>query len=164
LDVLHGKDPLAQSSNYNWGALTVHFFAALTSVFGIITLLIVLYVNAKRWVRPEKKGQLYQMLTGAENYVPIMLFLSCLGLYVSYYPYAQNFHHYMSATGEIHDFEPLFFNVLPNFFGPPGKVGLPVEDPFLPYIWYALAGLGLVVLVPRLFGRRASSSEPKSGQ
>lgn len=156
LDILHGKDPLAQSSNYFWGALTVHLFAGLVAIFGLFTVVILIYVNAKRWVRPEKKGRLYQILSLAENYLPFLLFLTCLGLYLSYYPYAENFHHYMSAGGEIHDFEPLFFNVLPNFFGPPGKVGLPLHNPFRPYIWYALAGAGLVVLFRLLFRQRAS--------
>ncbi len=90
----------------------------------------------------------------AENYAPALLFLACLGLYLSYYPFAQNFHRYMSAGGEIHDFEPLFFNVLPNFFGPPSQVGLPLQNPFRPYIWYALAGLGLMVVIQRLLRRR----------
>jgi hypothetical protein len=154
LNVLHGRDQLARSSNYNWGALAVHLFAGLVMAFGVLAVLAFVYVNAKRWVRPEKKGRLYQMFLAAENYLPFLLFLACLGLYLSYYPYAENFRHYMSASGQIHDLEPLFFNVLPNFFGPQaGKLGLPLENPFRPYIWYALAGLGLVVLVSLLFRR-----------
>jgi hypothetical protein len=85
-------------------------------------------------------------VTVAENYMPVLLFVACAGLYLSYYPYAQNFHHYMTATGEIHDLEPLFFNIFPNYGRPPGHSALPVGNPFQPYIWYAAAGLILAVL------------------
>ncbi len=145
-DIFREKDPLAQSSNYNWATLLVHLFAGLVVAFGFLTVLCVVYVNAKRWVRPGKKGRLYNLLTVAENYMPVLLFLACLGLYSSYYPFARNFQHYMAATGEIHDFEALFTNVVPAFGILPGNVELGVGDPFRPYAWYALVGLLLVVL------------------
>jgi len=154
LEVMHGRDPLAQSSRYYWAVLAVHLLAALVIVFGVLAILIVGYMNAKRWVRAEKRGRLYQMLVVAENYAPALLFLACLGLYLSYYPFAQNFHRYMSGGDQIHDFEPLFFNVLPNFSGPPGQAGLPLQNPFRPYVWYALAGLGLVVVIQWSLRRR----------
>ena len=141
-----GKDPLGQSVNYNWAALIVEIFASLVGIFGGLTLLCLLYVNTKRWLRPESQGGVYQFLTVAENYVPVLLFLACAGLYLCYYPYAQNFHHYMTAGGEIHDLEPLFFNVFPNYGSQPGHNALPVGNPFLPYAWYALVGLVLAVL------------------
>jgi hypothetical protein len=141
-----GKDPLTQSVNYNWAALIVAFFAGLVAIFAVLTVICLLYVNVKRWVRPEIKGRLFQFLTVAENYMPLLLFLACAGLYLNYYPYAQNFHHYMTATGEIHDLEPLFYNVFPYYGGLPGGNALRVGNPFLPYAWYALVGLILAVL------------------
>ena len=155
LATLRGKDPLSQSVNYNWAALIVEIFAGLVAVFGALTVVCLVYVNAKRWVRPEVKGRLFQLLTVAENYMPVLLFLACAGLYLSYYPYAQNFHHYMTATGEIHDFEPLFFNVFPNYGGMPGQSALPIGNPFRPYAWYALVGLILAVLAAIPYHRRA---------
>ncbi len=154
IDTLRGKDPLAQSVNYNWAALIVGFFGGLVAVFSLLTLVCLLYVNAKRWVRPEIKGRLFQFLTGAENYMPVLLFVACAGLYLSYYPYAQNFHHYMTATGEIHDYEPLFYNVFPNYGGPPGGNALPVGNPFTPYAWYAVVGFVLAVLAAIPYHRR----------
>jgi len=156
INTLRGKDPLAQSVNYNWAALIVEIFAGLVAIFGTLTAVCLLYVNAKRWVRPEMKGRLYQFLTVAENYMPVLLFLACAGLYLSYYPYAQNFHHYMTAMGEIHDFEPLFFNVFPNYGGPPGHNALPVGSPFQPYVWYAVVGFILAVLAAIPFHRRSN--------
>lgn len=153
--IASGKDPLAQSSNYNWAVLMVQMLAVLVAVFGTFTALCTGYVNAKRWIRPEKKGKLYQFLTVAENYAPILLFFACLGFYVHYYPYAQNFEHYMTARGEIHDFEPLWFNAFPTFGGPPGRLALPIRNPFLPYVWYALGGVGVVAGLGALLRRRA---------
>jgi hypothetical protein len=151
-----GKDPLAQSANYNWAALIVEIFAGLVAIFGALTLLCLLYVNAKRWARPESQGGVYPFLTVAENYMPVLLFLACAGLYLSYYPYAQNFHHYMTATGEFHDFEPLVYNIFPNYYGPPGHSTLPVGNPFLPYAWYALVGLILAALAAIPYHRRTN--------
>jgi hypothetical protein len=154
---LRGRDPLGQSFNYNWAALFVEIFAGLVAIFGTLTVACLLYVNAKRWVRPEIKGRLYQFLTVAENYMPVLLFLACAGLYLSYYPYAQNFHHYMTATGgEIHDLEPLFFNVFPSDWAAPGHLALPVGNPFRPYAWYALVGLIVAVLIAIPYRRRTN--------
>ena len=155
-DDLRGKDPLTQSSNYEWTALIVHLFAGLVLVFSALTVLCIVYVNAKRWVRPGVRGRLYQFLTTAENYAPILLFFACLGLYSTYYPYARNFRHYLTAGGEIHNFEPLFYNVLPTFGILPGRIQIPFGNPFVPYIWYALAGIALVVLFGLFFRLRSS--------
>jgi len=156
---LQGRDPLAQSSNYNWAALMVHLFAGLAVIFGLFTLLTVGYVNAKRWVRPEKKGRIFQFLTVAENYMPILFFLACLGLYISYYPFAQNFHYYLTASGDIHDLEPLWYNVYPAFGLKPGHQVLAFEDPFRPYAFYAIAGL-IVVVVYDVLAKRRGPQQP----
>jgi len=156
LATLQGKDFLAQSSNYNWAALMVDLFAGLTAIFGLFTLLTVGYVNAKRWVRPEKQGRTFQFLTVAENYMPILFFLACLGLYIGYYPFAQNFHHYLTASGDIHDMEPLWYNVYPVLGLRPGHQVLSFEDPFRPYAFYAIAGLVIVVIYDVLAKRRGS--------
>ncbi len=155
-DILRGKDPLAQSTNYTWASLMVTFFAGLVLVFGLATATCVVYVNAKRWIRREKKGRLYEALTVAENYMPILLFIACAGLYFTYFPYARNFHYYMTASGEVHDLEPLFFNTLPTFqlIAAPGT--LPLGNPFTPYLWYALAGLGIGVISQLAGGRRGT--------
>jgi hypothetical protein len=167
---LFGKDPLTQSVNYNWAVLTVEISAGLVAIFGTLTVICLLYVNGKRWVRSEIKGRLYQAVTVAENYMPVLLFLACAGLYLSYYPYAQNLHHYMTATGEIHDIEPLFFNIFPNYGGPPGHSTLPVGNPFRPYAWYAVVGLILAVLAAIPYHRQQTQSrltgekqEPEGG-
>ncbi len=163
LSALRGNDPLEQSTNYNWTALCILVLAGLVAVFGVLTLICILYVNAKRWVRPQVKGVIFSFLTVAENYMPVLLFIACAGLYLSYYPYAQNFHHYMTAPGEIHDFEPLFYNIFPNYGGMPGHNALPVGNPLRPYGWYALAGLIIVVVFSMALGRAASRERaPKS--
>lgn len=152
-----GKDPLSHSANYDWAALVVLVSIGLVYMFAVITFMCLVYVNAKRWVRPEKKGRLYQFFTTAENYMPILLFAACLALYVSYYPYARNFQYYMTATGRVTDFESLFYNTLPIpglFYG---HQGVPLGNPFVPYAWYALGGIALVVALALVTRRREPS-------
>jgi hypothetical protein len=159
-----GNDPLRQSANYNWAALLVGVFGWLVAIFGTLTVVCLLYVNAKRWVRPEIQGRLYQAVTVEENYMPVLLFLACAGLYFSYYPYAQNLRHYMTATGEIRDLEQLFFNIFPNYGGPPGHSGLPVGNPFRPYAWYAVVGLILAVFAAIPYHRRQTTQSGLTGE
>ncbi len=140
--VLRGEAPLARTTNYYWHGLWTHMFAALVLLSGAFTLLCVGYVNAKQWVRKDKKGWLYDALTISENYAPILWFLSCLGLYISYYPFAQNFAYYMTAEGTINDFEIFFANVLPGA-RLVGEINLPLENPFFPYAYYAVALLAV---------------------
>jgi len=146
LEELKGNDPLSQSANYIWAALIIALLAGLVGLFGLLTFISVCYVNAKQWIRPDKKGRIYELFTVAENYLTILLFLSCLGLYITYFPYAQNFHHYMTTSGDIHNLEPFIYNVLPSpglTLGTPA----PIHNPFTPYAWYALIGLLFAVLI-----------------
>ncbi len=155
VDTFRPKDPLAHSSNYLWAALLIHISLSLVIGFGALTVLTITYVNLKRWVRPNKKGRLYQVMTVAESYLPIALFLSCSGLYISFYPYARNFEYYMTTSGPIHNLEPLFVNAFPSLVALPNWAYLPLGNPFRPYVWYALIGLALVVLLEIAFRRRA---------
>ena len=144
-DAIDGKDILVESSTYTWSTILVSVFLGLTVIFAVLTVLSILYVNLKRWWRAHKTGAIYGGITIAENYLPILLFIFCTGLYISYYPYAHNFQHYMTAVGQMHDTDAMFSNTitLPIFM--PGYMQLGVGNPFVPYIWYALGGIALVV-------------------
>ncbi len=148
-DTLRGKDPLSASSNNIWTAYLVFVFEALVLVFLAVTLVAVGYVNAKRWVRPQVKGKLYGLMTTTENYAPILLFAFSAGLYLSYYPFFVNFQHYMQAKGPFRDFESFMRNSLPLpeiWFG---NV-IPIGNPLVPYGWYAIAGLVIVLVAARV--------------
>lgn len=161
-----GRDPLRSSSNRLWSALQMAIFSLLVVLFAAVTLVSVLYVNAKRWIRPEKRGHLYALVTVLENYAPILLFASCLALYLIYAPYAQNFHFYMTATGPIRSLEPIGLNVYPlisELVWWPNE--LAPENPFGNYIYWALGFLGLAVLLGAWGARqarRASSKTPRN--
>ncbi len=142
--VWRGKDALALSSNYVWNALMVNIFLVLVMVFSALTVIAVLYVNLKRWIRAPKHGKTYDTVTIAENYLPVLLFAFCVGLYICYYPYARNFQHYMNATGEMHDLESVFSHTIALPYMIPGHQ-IPLGNPFVPYAWYALAGFALVL-------------------
>jgi hypothetical protein len=143
---LGGTDLLAPTSNRFWDALWVRLFGVSVLFFGALTLFSVLYVNAKRWIRPEKRGQIFKLVTVAENYLPILLFLSSMGLYLIYVPYAYNFRTYMTGTGEIHSLEPLWRNVYP-LIEDMRRTDRPLLHPFGSYVYWALTGLVLVALL-----------------
>jgi hypothetical protein len=161
VETLLGRDPLVKSSNFNWAASMVLLFAGLTVIFGLLSLLTVGYVNAKRWIRPEKRGLMFQFLTVAENYMPILFFLSCLSLYISYYPFAQNFHYYLTASGNIHDLGPLWYNVYPAPGLKPVYQDLDFEYPFRTYAFYAIAGAIVVSIYDILaLAKRRGPQQP----
>ena len=117
----------------------------------------------EQWARPGTRLRLYRHAVVAVQYLPAVLFLACLGFYLGYYPYAANFHHYMTATGEVRDLEPLLWNVLPSRMGPPGNSNAALGNPFWPYAAYALAGLVVAVLVGIPLRRRASLRKERTG-
>ncbi len=107
------RDVLNRNSNTLWNGLVIMVGATLTAVFGLLTLLCFAYVNAKRWIRPDKHGHIWRVLTMTENYVPILLFLSSYTTFMFFAPYGSNFRSYMAAQGEIKSIEPLFHNIYP---------------------------------------------------
>jgi hypothetical protein len=116
-------------------------------VFSILTALLMLYVNAKRWIRKDKKGLLFEILTTAENYAPILLFASSLSLYLNFIPYAQDYANAMRGNNPYSSFPPQFYSsIYPNFsfLGDPNLV---TRITFMDYIPYGLAGLILLTVV-----------------
>lgn len=161
-DFYRGKDILTQSATYTWNAILVNVFLGLTLVFAALTLLSISYVNLKRWWRAHKKGTLYGGITIAENYFPILLFIFSTGLYISYYPYARNFQHYMTAAGEMHDLESVFYNTISLPVVMPRFLQLSVGNPFVPYIWYALGAIAIVVAAQFLVPERKPADAPQA--
>lgn len=159
-DYYSGKDILSQSATYTWNAILVSVFLGLTVAFAALTLLSILYVNLKRWWRAHKKGVMYGGITIAENYLPILTFIFSTGLYVSYYPYARNFQHYMTATGDMRDLESVFYNTisLPDVM--PRFMQLSVGNPFVPYVWYALGAIAIVVAAQFILPERKTVADP----
>lgn len=160
-EFFRGKDILAQSATYTWNAILVNVFLGLTIVFAILTACSICYVNVKRWWRAHKKGSIYGGITIAENYFPILLFIFSTGLYISYYPYARNFQHYMTATGDMHDLESVFYNTISLPAAMPRFMQLSVGNPFVPYVWYALGAIAIVVAAQFLVPERKLTEQSK---
>ena len=141
-------EALRRSDQRIWSALTTHVFAYAVMLFIVFALCAVTYVNAKRFVRPGKQGPLYKAVTIAENYVAILLFVSCLCLFVVNEPFAVNYRYYMTTQDEFHQIEPLFQHTYPvleivQFVN--GEDPVPVESPFRSYLPVAVFGLFVVV-------------------
>ena len=157
---------LARSSDYNWSVLLANLFAGLVVVFLPLTALCVIYVNVKAWLRKEKKGRLYKVLTTAENYLAVLLFLSCLALYLAFVPYRQNYTHYLTTNEPIEDITPGLFQRSYPLWDNYGLLGgLPLQKPFQDYLPYALGGIVLLIVVAlfsRWYKRRSSNFQEQS--
>jgi tetratricopeptide (TPR) repeat protein len=158
---VHWKDPLDQTSNYGWAALVMSLFAGLVWVFFLASLVSVTYVNAKRWIRREKKGRLYQVMTVGENYAPLLLFISSLVVALSYAPYAQNYSDYMDQA-ELSGKLNLWENIFPNF-GMLYRPNLPLQDPYPGYFSFVLVSFLLLGLVALLGSLRVDINKKMSG-
>ncbi len=104
---------LSYGSFFQW--LMVDLSALLAWIFFILSLASVAYVNAKLWIRREKQGLIYRVLTVAQTYLPLLLLVAAFGLYVSYTPLAWNYSYYLST--KEHSFDPrlLMDNAIPPF-------------------------------------------------
>jgi len=148
---LEVKNPLARTANRAWSVVLMDFSASLTWAFGILTCACVVYVNGKRWVRREKKGRIYELATVAENYVALLWFVGCLGLYLAYMPYAQNFAHYMSDPGPFPEVEHLVENSPATLTAPLFlRRELPLESSLGAYSIYVMVGLTVLVFATGL--------------
>lgn len=155
------RDPLAASSNHLWATLAAHILALLIAFFCVATLLCALYLNAKRWIRVQKRGRIFQFVTGMVNYLGVLLFVSCAALFLVCVPYATNLRYYMTAQGEVRNLEPLFINTYPFLasdwqWGDSDLLMQPVHH----YLHWAALGLVLLALVGWLKKRFAAGAPP----
>ncbi|MDP9263727.1 MAG: hypothetical protein M3O85_05325 [Acidobacteriota bacterium] len=139
------RDPLAISSNQLWAVLLAHILAFCAVFFWGATLLAALYLNAKRWIRVEKRGRIFQFVTGSVNYLAVLVFVSSLSLFLVNVPYFANFHYYMQAPGEVRNLEPVFTNVYP-FVASSWNWVEPDLLLHSVYHYFQWAGVGLVLL------------------
>jgi hypothetical protein len=146
-DAMTGRMPFGGTYNYHWSVLLINTCATLAMVFLLLTLLCVIYVNVKRRLRVEKRGKLWEVMTVGENYMPLLLFVPCVALYITYFPYAKNFSYYMTAHGHIENIDLLLYNSLPSYALPTRPAQLPLEDPFHGYVFGALAAILVSVLL-----------------
>lgn len=161
-DTFAGKDPLTQTSNASWHMLIYTMCLGSMVVFGLLTALSIAYVNLKRWVRPQHKGRLYTAVTVAENYLPLVFFISCWAVFAAYYPYARNFEHYMTTPGQVRNLELVLTNALLLPIALPGGQQIPIGNPFMPYAWYAGVGLLVLVLVSLIGQLKKPKEEPRA--
>ena len=152
------RNPLRATSNRFWLVLLVNLSAGLVAVFLLASLISVGYVNVKLWVRKEKKGRLYEVLTVAENYAPLLLFLSCLALYLSDVPFGRNFEHYMTVTENISTLSGADASIYPAWgFYEPNSLDVP--NAFQDYVPVAFAGVVLLTGVLAFVHWRESRKE-----
>ena len=151
---------LNRRSNTLWSGLVIMVCASLTMVFALLTLLCLGYVNFKRWVRSDKQGRIFNLVTMAENYMPILLFLSAYTMFMFYIPYASNFRAYMSAEGDMRSIEPLLGNVYPLMGIDPYEAA-PIH-PFGSYLYWVVVcflAVGGAVLMKRFYSAESKIVE-----
>jgi hypothetical protein len=154
LDRLRG-DPRERTSSRAWAILLANVAGTAVWIFLLLSLVSVSYVNAKLWVRREKKGRLYQFMTVVENYAPWMLFTSCLALGLIYAPFALNFLAYMAGSQPPFSWDEFLGNSFPTTRGL-GRLDLPISNPYHGFVAYALAIAGLMVVIAMIRARFAA--------
>ncbi len=148
----------SRNANEEWTRLFSRVLAVAILVFGALSLLSVLYVRFKAWHRPQERGAFFQMASTAESYLPALLFVSCVGLFIVYAPYANNFHHYMTLSEPNPNLENLSEDIFPFAelfsFG-----GIALHSNFHLYLYWAAGGLavlfGVEAAMKKKRGRRA---------
>ncbi|HTK95453.1 MAG TPA: hypothetical protein VL382_07415 [Terriglobales bacterium] len=156
---------LNRRSNTMWSSVVILVCATLTAVFALLTLLCLAYVNAKRWVRSDKQGRIFNIVTMAENYFPILLFLSSYTMFMFYVPYAANFRAYMSVEGDMRSIEPLLQNVYPLIGFDPYEAA-PIR-PFGGYLYWVVVcfvAVGGAILMRRFYSAAAKVEEAEPAE
>ncbi|MBI2678073.1 MAG: hypothetical protein HYX28_04780 [Candidatus Koribacter versatilis] len=151
---------LNRRSNTLWSGVVIMVCASLTAVFALLTLLCLAYVNLKRWVRSDRQGRIFNIVTMAENYMPILLFLSSYTMFMFYIPYASNFRAYMNAEGDMRSLEPLMQNVYPLIGIDPYEAA-PVH-PFGSYLYWVVVcfvAVGGAILMKRFYSAESKIME-----
>jgi hypothetical protein len=159
-DLQRNRSFYSGNTHDDWSVLLVLLSAGMVAAFALLTAVLVLYVNAKRWFRKERKGILFEFMTTAENYAPILLFVSCLSLYLNFVPYGYDYTHNMTSNDPYSSFPPNFYaHMYPSLSLLSGANFLSAIN-FMDYVPYALGGL-LVLTVAMTFGylRRARSQK-----
>jgi hypothetical protein len=151
---------LNRRSNTLWSGVVIVVCASLTAAFALLTLLCLGYVNLKRWVRTDKHGRIFNVVTMAENYMPILLFLSSYTMFMFYIPYAANFRAYMSAEGDMRSIEPLLQNVYPLIGIDPYEAA-PLH-PFGSYLYWVVVcfiAVGGAILMKRFYSAESKIND-----
>ena len=141
------------ASSSFWTARMTRLFMKLAVLFASFTLLCLVYVGAKRWTHGQTEGWLGRFLTRGLDYTPILLFFACLGLFITYAPFAEAFSHSTSPEGVWEALGPLGFS-LDSHLGSSysGQLG----NPLLAYFECA-GGAGFALVALRALLHRRST-------
>jgi hypothetical protein len=140
------SSPRERSSYRAWSVLLAGVAASAVWVFLFLSVISIIYVNAKAWIRREKKGSIFRIMTTLENYAPIVLFLSSLVLALVYAPFAENFSTYMALKTSLTSWEQLGQNSFPTNLIL-NRTDLPLQNPYHGLIIGALAIAALVMVI-----------------
>jgi hypothetical protein len=160
-DLRNNRPFYSGSSHDDWSVLLVFLSAGMVAAFALLTAVLVLYVNAKRWFRKDQKGRVFEFMTTAENYAPILLFVSCLSLYLNFVPYGYDYTHYMTSNDPYSSFPPNFYaHMYPSLNLLSGANFLSAIT-FMDYVLYALGGLAVLSIVGIILHFRSPSESQK---
>ena len=133
------------ASSSFWTARMTRTFMKLAVLFATLTLLCLVYVGAQRWAHGQVEGWLGRFLTRGLDYASILLLFACLGLFITYTPFAEAFSHSINPEGVWEALGPLWFS-LNSHLGSSNTARL--RDPLSAYFECA-AGAGLAVVAVR---------------
>jgi hypothetical protein len=141
-----------------WNSVQVNFFLWLVVAAAAVTFLSFAYVGIQQLIRPLREGALGRFLRAGHYYAPILLFLGCLGLYLSYFPFAQAFAQAVDPRGLVETVGSLWLAMSP-YTADLGVELTPLRQLFWPYYGYALIGVGLLWGSAKLIQNRVLGRE-----
>jgi len=136
--------PWSWSEN-GWDGFMIRSFTGAVLTLGILSFAALSVLFWRRNVPVENRGWGTALASFGVDFSPVLLLLSCAGLYIAYRPVALVYDQYMSWPYPIYDFTQLRHALFTPYESPDGVAGL-FYDYFTPaHMWMALI-VGLSML------------------
>ncbi len=109
-----GDSPALRTTNRAWARFLLIVSGTLVWFLVLLNAICLVYLIARGQPREDAKTRLLRIVAAAEGYFAPALLASCLVLYLTYLPYAENFHYYMSTKEPVFRLYDLLKNSLPQ--------------------------------------------------
>jgi hypothetical protein len=140
-------------SENGWEGFAIRMLTAAILLFGAASLVSLGALFLRRRAELQSRGAGLALASLVVDYCPILLVISCAGLFVAYRPIALMYHQYMGWPFPIYDFRPLYHALYTPYESPEGVSSIFYEYFNAPHYWMVLI-VGLTLLAVYILFRR----------